>query len=144
MKVVAILEIMWGERAGRAPRWFSINPDNASGRRLYKWVGDAELVVTNVCPQMMDSAKGRDTPDPVWLKENLERLRPYDLVLACGSVVARHLDPAWCGGARVLWLPHPAFRGWTRSALEVVGVEIRNGAGNKWMVGEVFMDMEVT
>jgi hypothetical protein len=89
MKIVAVLESMWDWRqmtsgAGykEAPRSFRINPDNYSGKRLYRIVGrDADLHVTNACRELCGSANHHGTPDPDWLRENLELLAPFDVLL---------------------------------------------------------------
>jgi hypothetical protein len=94
VNIVAVLESMWDWRqmtsgAGykEACRSFRINPDNYSGKRLYRIVGrDADLVVTNACRELCGSASQHGTPDPAWLRENLKLLAPFDLLLVCGKV----------------------------------------------------------
>src|SRR5271163_832108 len=91
MRIVAILDTMWGDREGRATRFFRINPSNFSGRRLYKWVGEenvSNLFVTNACKELVTDPKHHGKPDPEWLAENLRRLHP-DLVLVCGNIAQR-------------------------------------------------------
>ncbi|KKL93991.1 hypothetical protein LCGC14_1869190 [marine sediment metagenome] len=95
-RVVAILETMWDWRGqtsgagyGEAPRYFRINPQNHSGRRLYKLIGpDAKMLVTNACRELGKSAKDHGKPDPDWLRDNLQRLDNkmggFDTLLVCG------------------------------------------------------------
>lgn len=93
MNVVALLESMWGWRgfneAGEvAPRYFRINPDNHSGRRLYRLVGTRNLLVTNCARHVQRTANDHGTPDPEWVRENLIFLRKQgmQLLLVCGKV----------------------------------------------------------
>lgn len=110
MKIVAILDTMWALRAGRAPRWFRINPRNHSGRRLIQIIGSANFVVTNACPQMVTSASAHGTPDAGWLRENLVRLDP-DLTLVCGRVAQRTFSQNMLrADAKFIEMPHPAAR----------------------------------
>lgn len=145
--VVAVLEVMWDwraktSRAGyaeRAPEWYRINPTNFTGRRLYSWLGDQgeyfdDLKVTNACPELVTSAKGRGKPDQVWLLNNLSDLQPFDLLLVCGAVAQATYseETSWYtrGRERVIYLPHPAARGWTNGGLELAGKTIREGSGD--------------
>ena len=118
--IVAILETMWGDRAGRAPRHFKINPLNCSGRRLYKLVGPGNadrLLVTNACKELVTNANRHGKPDPNWLLENLRRLDP-DLILVCGSVAKKTFKE--CGYVPLrhpVYMPHPAARNWTKRRL---------------------------
>jgi hypothetical protein len=121
--VVAVLDTMWGERNGRAPRWFPINPQNHSGRRLYKLVGACELLVTNACPQLVNHATRHGKPDPKWLAENLARLEPA-LILACGNVAQRTLKESGFRG-RTVKIPHPAARIWTKKRVQRTARKIK-------------------
>jgi hypothetical protein len=93
-KIVAVLESMWdwrqmtsGAGYAEAPRSFRINPKNYSGKRLYRIVGaDADLHVTNACRELVGSASEHGKPDPAWLRENLDLLAPFDVLLVCGKV----------------------------------------------------------
>jgi len=131
--IVAVLETMWGYRSGRAPRWFRINPQNASGRRLYKLIGEENshrLLVTNACRELVTSAKRHGKPDPDWLLENLIRLDPH-LILVCGNVAQKAYKA--CGyvplrKSRVLHIAHPAARNWTKKRLREVQRRIANGS----------------
>jgi hypothetical protein len=76
MRVVALLESMWGWRgyhsAGEdAPRFFQINPENFSGKRLHRLTMPCDLVVTNACRTVQESANHHGKPDPEWVKENI-------------------------------------------------------------------------
>lgn len=136
--VVAILETMWDWRGmtsgagyGEAPRYFRINPQNFSGRRLYKLIGaDAKLLVTNACRELVRSAKQHGTPDPAWLADNLRTLDGdrVDILLVCGKVARQTF--AACGykprAATVLEIPHPAARRvWTREFIDNVAARIQ-------------------
>lgn len=144
MRVVAILETMWDWRqqtssAGyaQAPRFFRINKQNFSGRRLYKIVGpQAQLLVTNACRELVSGPEKHGNGNPTWLAENLpvyltakrplavihEReeyknpFQPIDLLMVCGKVAQKTyrdcgFKPLW---ARVIEMPHPAARSWTK------------------------------
>ena len=88
-RVVAILETMWDWRgmtsgAGyqEAPRFFRINSENFSGKRLYSLIGpDAKLLVTNACRELGNGPNFHGKGDPAWLKQNLE------LIEAGGEVI---------------------------------------------------------
>ena len=128
MKIVAVLETMWGDRPGRAPRFFQINPDNNSGRRLYKLVGEEhQLLVTNACKELVTSANKHGKPDPKWLADNLSRAHKADIILVCGKVAQKTYWQAvelfaLCvhSGQRVYHIPHPAARRWTKKRLQEV------------------------
>lgn len=128
MNVVAILETMYDWRgmasgAGyvvEAPRFFQINPNNFSGRRLYKLCGpSAELLVTNACRELVSSPKQHGTPNPEWLAENLAQIESnlpdsaaIDVLLVCGKVAQQTFKE--CGyklkRGKVIEIPHPAAR----------------------------------
>lgn len=135
MRAVAVLEVMWDWEARTssagyeemAPTWFRINPANFTGKRLYYFLGPKgeffdDLRVTNACPQLVSSARGRGTPDPIWLSNNLDSLWPFSLLLVCGRVAQQTYSLADTlrgrERARVIELPHPANRTWTKRALE--------------------------
>lgn len=143
IRVVAILEVMWDWRAmttgagyrQEAPRYFVINKQNFSGRRLYKLCGsDASLIVTNACRELVSSAKERGTPNPPWLATNLGDLDgegDIDVLLVCGRVAQATYKA--CGyvprRARVIEIPHPAARQvWTREKLAEVSQQIHGQA----------------
>jgi hypothetical protein len=127
VRACAILETMWGSPVERrAPRWFQINRDNHTGRRLYWLLGHEDLLVTNACPQYVATAKHHGKPDPAWLAENLQRIE-CGLLLVCGSVayntfIACGAVPTW---RRVMHIKHPAWRGWTKEALSQLQQQIR-------------------
>lgn len=146
---VAILEVMWDWRsmtsdAGyveRAPGYFRINQDNLTGGRIYDWLGPRgeyydDLLVTNACPELVSSARGRGTPDPKWLRENLRELWPFSLLLICGRVaqntfqlnmIPDGLYSQSKGRCRIVEVPHPAARVWSRKSLNLAGQFIRDG-----------------
>ncbi len=147
-RCVAILETMWDWRgmtsgAGyvEAPRFFRINSENYSGKRLYKLVGpDAKLLVTNACRELGASANIHGKGDPVWLGENLRMLdgigaqpdgcvpTTIEVLLVCGRVAQStyrqcgYVPPA----ARVIEIPHPAARMfWTREKVAEIASQIQ-------------------
>jgi hypothetical protein len=133
MKIVAVLESMWDWRqmtsgAGykEAPRSFRINPDNYSGKRLYRIVGrDADLHVTNACRELCGSANHHGKPDPVWLRENLELLAPLDVLLVCGKVAQATYAQTGLDFARKIDIPHPAARMWTHAMIDAAAARVR-------------------
>jgi hypothetical protein len=147
MRVIAILETYWNWRgmasaAGykeEAPRYFRINPENFSGRRLYKLCGpNAQLLVTNACRNLVSSPKEHGIPDPIWLRENLTRLEDptaeppgvtFDVLLVCGKVAQAtfKLSGYTPRAARVIEIPHPAARTvWTREYIDRIAAQIQN------------------
>lgn len=147
MIIVAILETMWDWRgmtssAGHtrtAPRYFTINPENHSGRRLYSLIGGQDihhLSVTNACKELACSAKQHGTPDPAWLRENLDGLmcmvshggNGIDLLLVCGKVAQATYARSGFKmpkGRYVLEIPHPAARFvWTAEKIEEIHMKI--------------------
>lgn len=144
-RVVAVLESMWDWRAmtsgagySEAPRYFRINPENYSGRRLYRLIGEGcNLLVTNACRELVRSAKEHGTPNPAWLAENLRLLDGGDdegrtgrvqVLLVCGKVAQETYRR--CGlvlpKATVLEMPHPAARlVWTKDKIEAMAARIR-------------------
>lgn len=143
LKVCAILETMWDFRgmtsgAGyrEAPPFFRINPQNFSGRRLYRLIGpDAKLLVTNACRELVSGPQHHGKPDPDWLATNLaliESKRPdsaaIDVLLVCGKVaqVCYKASGYVSKTARVIEIPHPAARAvWTREFVEETARKIR-------------------
>lgn len=124
-KVVALLESMWGWRGyhvaeEEAPRFFRINPDNFSGRRLYQLCGTANLLVTNSCRVVQRSANHHGTPDPVWVRENFEKAQKDGCVLflVCGRVAQRTYALTGLKFKNVLCIDHPAARRWSTETLE--------------------------
>jgi hypothetical protein len=133
MKIIAILESMWDWRqmtsgAGykEAPRSFRINPDNYSGKRLYRIVGrDADLLVTNACRELCGSANHHGTPDPAWLRENLELLAPFNVLLVCGKVAQATYARSGHEFERTIEMPHPAARMWTQAMISETAERVR-------------------
>lgn len=135
-RCVAILDTMWGGE-GIAPGLFRINPQNHSGRRLYWLLGHEDLWVTNACPEYVEHSKVHGKPDPEWLAGNLRRI-DFQLLLVCGSVAKKTLDQAirekffkqesfLPETARIVYIPHPAARGWTRFKLDTARDYIQAG-----------------
>lgn len=135
MKIVALLESMWGWRgfheAGEvAPRYFRINRDNHSGRRLYRLVGTRDLLVTNCCRTVQKTANDHGTPDLEWVRENLAILKidRMDLLLVCGRIAQQTFNQiasmpsgatdgesyiSGIGIVRFYMIDHPAARRWS-------------------------------
>jgi len=132
-KIVAVLESMWDWRqltsgAGyrEAPRSFRINPENYSGKRLYRIVGrDADLHVTNACRELCGSASHHGIPDPDWLLENLNLLAPIDVLLVCGKVAQAAYAKTGHEFERKMLIPHPAARMWTNAMIEDAAARVR-------------------
>jgi hypothetical protein len=131
--VVAVLDTMWGERNARAPRYFQINPNNRSGKMLYRLVGPyRRLWVTNSCREMVNNARRHGKPDPGWLAENLRRLKP-DLVLVCGKVAQktfREACPMKWDGCDDISIPHPAARNWSQKQIKRIARKIEKKLGD--------------
>jgi hypothetical protein len=131
VKIVALLESMWGWRGyndpgEEAPRFFRINHDNFSGRRLYRLCGDANLVVTNSCRIVQQSANHHGTPDPEYVKENLTRAQGdgCDLFLICGKIAQDTYAKTGLDYDNVIFMDHPAARRWTTAQLDAVTDQI--------------------
>jgi hypothetical protein len=142
IRAVAVLDTMWDWRAqtsgaghSQAVPFFRINPDNHSGRRLYRLVGPgAQLLVTNACRELASHSRQHGRPDPAWLAANLAEIElrredsvPIDLLLVCGNVAKATF--ATCGykpvRAKVMEIMHPAARTWTAAGIARVAEEIR-------------------
>jgi hypothetical protein len=122
--IVALLESMWnweGCHDGdvEAARYFRINPDNFSGRRLYRICGEGHsLLVTNSCRELVASANHHGKPNPIWVKENLAILDPFDLLLVCGRVAKETYNATGCNYPKVIFMDHPAARRWSNATLD--------------------------
>lgn len=130
-RIVALLESMWGwggynDAGEEAPRFFRINPDNHSGRRLYSLCGDHSLLVTNCCRRVQATANHHGVPDLEWVRENLRMSYPIDLLLVCGRVAKKTFEqirtphPAY----QILFMDHPAARRWSKVKILEVAEEI--------------------
>lgn len=136
-KIVAVLESMWDWRqmtsgAGyrEAPRSFRINPQNYSGKRLYRIVGaDADLHVTNACRELCGSASHHGTADPVWLRENLDILAPFDLLIVCGKIAQATYARSGHEFAPMMEIPHPAARMWTQAMIASASARVKELVG---------------
>jgi len=145
--VVAVLDTMYdwrGQTSGagyrQAPRYFRINRHNFTGKRLYKLVGDNKLLVTDACKELVNGPNDHGTPDPVWLYENiviLNKLRPIDILLICGKVAQKTfaeilsmVDDPRLSRIKVMEIPHPAARTWTKEMLQSVRQEIESYGKN--------------
>jgi uracil-DNA glycosylase len=118
MHIVVVLAVQWGYPGDKPERWFHINPYNHSGRRLIGLIGHWDFKVTNACSDIVFRASDRGTPDSKWLRANLRVLRPR-LVLVCGSVAQSTFERSMVDAdTRVLRLPHPAARTWTKAMIK--------------------------
>lgn len=131
MKILALLESMWGWRGyndpgEEAPRFFRINPDNFSGRRLYRLCGDANLLVTNSCRIVQKSANHHGIPDPEWVAENLKKAHEdgCDLLLVCGRVAKETYEKTGLSFPNVIFMDHPAARRWTTAQMAELAARI--------------------
>lgn len=137
MKLVcALLESMWGWRghnvAGEdAPRFFRINRENHSGKRLYRICGDVNLIVTNSCRLVQRSASHHGTPDPAYVKENLLRAHAdgCNIFLICGKVAQATFESAFPLADRNLtlkyvYMDHPAARRWSNATIDAMTVRV--------------------
>jgi len=122
--IVALLESMWGWRGysdkGDVIPYFRINPDNFSGRRLYRICGEHSLLVTNSCRECQETANHHGTPDPQWVANNLSFLASdkMDLLLVCGKVAKETYERSGFQFPRIIFMDHPAARRWTNAALD--------------------------
>ncbi len=141
MNIVAVLEVMWGwcGLESAETQWFSINPDNFTGKRLYKMIGEKhDLLVTNACKECVETASGKGIPDPVWLRDNVAQLKTLfkpDLILICGKVPLNtwKLADISLYHERVIVMPHPAARSWTNERMYDVN-RIINTCPGDWEV----------
>lgn len=137
-RIVALLESMWGwrgynEPGAIAPRFFRINPDNHSGRRLYSLIGSHELVVTNCCRTVQETANHHGKPDLEWVRQNLlTASHEMNLLLVCGRVARETFEtiasiPSGItdgrsyissNGFRWYAIDHPAARRWSHAKIE--------------------------
>jgi len=154
--IVALLDSMWGwggyhEAGVEAPRYFKINPDNHSGKRLARLCGNHSLLVTNSCRLVQSHANAHGIPDIEWVKENLKFLHQQEvpLFLICGRVAqdtfrqatsrSSDLNFAFQSGrfyigpgekwARFLMIDHPAARRWSNAKLDATAAEIQRLIG---------------
>jgi hypothetical protein len=132
LDAVVVLQEMW-DWASRttafgytemAPLWYTINPENKSGKMLYNLLGDKRFLVTNACPELVRSPNHRGKPDPKYLGGNLYALMykyHYNMLLVCGKVAwetylaSRKWYHPQC---RVVKMKHPAARDWTKEEVE--------------------------
>lgn len=118
LKIVVVLDVMWGIRGDKPVRWFRINPYNHSGRRLMGLIGHGDFKVTNACPDVVYSASGKGTPSKPWLRANLKALQP-GVVLVCGKVASATFEQSMCPSARIVTMDHPAARTWSKRTLAI-------------------------
>lgn len=124
---VVVLEVMWGDRVRpkeTAPRYYTINPHNKSGKLLYKILDGQKFLVTNACKELVTGPNQRGIPDPIWLANNLNELKHkynYLTLLVCGSVAWNTYIMSKTNyklpNTRVVKLKHPAARNWTKQEI---------------------------
>lgn len=128
--IVALLESMWGWRGYSAPgdevKYFRINPENLSGRRLYRICGTHDLLVTNSCRSCQATASDHGQPDPAWVLSNLRFLasEKMDLLLVCGKVARATYEQTGFDFRRVIYMNHPAWRLWSNAALDAMALKV--------------------
>ena len=132
--IVALLDSMWGWRGyntpnEQAPRYYRINRENQSGRRLYRLCGSHQLLVTNCCKFVQCSAYHHGVPDLEWTESNLMFLQAerFDLLLVCGAVARRTFQVLRGEEGKFgkwLYMDHPAARRWSNETLNAKAVEI--------------------
>lgn len=138
-RIVALLESMWGwggyyDVGAEAPRFFRINPDNHSGRRLYQLCGAHNFVVTNCCKTVQQSASDHGTPDIVWLKDNLFKAQDdgMTVLLICGKIAKatfQRMKDVYPASVlyltpKCLFIDHPAARRWSKARIASTAQEI--------------------
>jgi hypothetical protein len=137
--IVALLDSMWRwggyKDAGEvAPAYFRINPNNHSGRRLYRLCGQHSLLVTNCCRIVQPTANHHGKPDVEQVRSNLTLLaeEKMHLLLLCGRIAQATFQElgstilgtegtCYLSGAgiiRYLCMDHPAARRWTKEMIE--------------------------
>lgn len=131
---LVLLDTMWGTRAQRAPMWFTINPENTSGKRLHKLLAmthmEPDFFVGNVCPTMVTHASQHGTPDPAWVIECM-RAVPLDVarrapLLVCGARARATFEPLRSHYAGpVGYFAHPAARNWTAERMKEAAATVR-------------------
>lgn len=141
LRATVVLEVMWdwrsmtsnAEYVEQAPKWFTINPNNFTGRRLHWFLGHNDFLVTNACPELVSSPNHRGTPSKDWLKSNLKEMYDrwkFDTVFICGSVARSIYEHNWLPLVRTIYMPHPAFRGWNRTTLDEAKRRIQSEQSN--------------
>jgi hypothetical protein len=130
IECLAVLETMWDYRVSnsksfKAPRYFEINPLNFSGKRLYYFIGHENLLVTNACPSVVNNASQHAVPDVEWLDKNVNGIEA-NLILVCGVVARNTFLQIKRPDTRIIIMPHPAARNWTKGAMELMRDKIQN------------------
>jgi len=114
---LVVLDTMWGN-AGDAPRFFKINPENVTGKRLIKLLGHTNFLVTNVCREQVAYANQHGKPDSKWLQENLAK-GSYTKLLICGKTARECFESLESRpDCETVFISHPADRRWTKAKIE--------------------------
>jgi hypothetical protein len=134
-----LLESMWGwgaynDPGEEAPRYFRINPDNFSGRRLHRMCNGVSFLVTNSCRTVQESANHHGIPDPKWVADNLKFLESegMKLLLVGGKIAKTTYEKAltfpysglYIPGYTVIYMDHPAARRWSNATLDAMTEKI--------------------
>lgn len=108
-----------------ADRYFRISPDNFSGRRIYRICGPHLVLVTNSCRMIQRSANHHGKPDSSWVKENLQALQPFKLLLVCGRIAKETYLATGLEYPKVIFMDHPAARRWSNITLDAMTERVR-------------------
>lgn len=128
MKIVVIMEVMWGMPGDKPRRWFRINPFNHSGKRLLTIIGHGDFFVTNGFQQYaLEYFYGNDS----------QRENPFseedDMGFGKGHLLPasiEHLDFAKLQNFQVRALAH--FMGVERVVMKESSAEARRTALKKY------------
>lgn len=125
MKILAILQNAYTDprRAAllREMLSFTINPQNLTGKKLYRITEGHELRVANACPEVFHTIRETGKTDIERLKKSVNQFK-YDLYLSCGkqSNEACNQILSDFGGKPIIFMPHPASRNLTNALLDGV------------------------
>lgn len=123
----------------RPPRFFVIDPQNHSGKRLYRVTDGWHLRVTNACPQWGTdpSHRGRTCLD------SLERsiyAREWDALLVCGKQAHAAVDQLlerdpqfrYEYGDRIVRMKHPADRTLSNVDMDTAATQLNAIGATQW------------
>jgi ADP-heptose:LPS heptosyltransferase len=125
MKILAILQNAYSDprRAVllREMLSFVINPENLTGKKLYRITAGHELRVANACPEVFHTVAETGKTDLERLKKSIKEY-DYDLYISCGKQ-SNHACIAIIDafkGKPLIIMPHPASRNLTNALLDAV------------------------
>lgn len=131
MKILAILQNAYADPGRRqailqSMSTFVINPNNYTGKKLYKLTEGHDLLVTNACPEVFVNVKDKGRTDLDRLKLSIIE-NPYDLYISCGKQsneacikIIKDFDDK-----PLILMPHPASRNLTNALISSVKDAIR-------------------